>query len=544
MLEYFEKNGLTPHPEQVRVLKTIHSNWGKYDNFVVEAPPGVGKSHIALAIADYVNTAYIVTSSIQLQDQYINTNDKLAIMKGKSNYICELYPIFDVSTSICNFDKQIISNCINNSGCPYYNAVFKALDSKTILTNYAYLIYAINYGLLKNEEFSAYGSKICRDVIIMDEAHKLENNVINVANIKFFLNELEKYNIDISEYELTGDSSTDIDVVLSISNVIKNEIKKLKSEIEYFNSNTNVILSPKETKHLEAVKLKYKSLNNLLAPITLFEDTHDSVEWIFNSSVENNSAELIPLSAGNLSSIMLNTISKKFVYLSATIGDFNTFCQENGLDQRRTIFIKEDSPFPPEQSPIISIPKAKLGYKYIDKSLPTIVSCVNDILALHSDCKGIIHTPSYKVNNFIVNSNNNKETVSRLLHRDLYTDSSTKLSNADLIELHKLSTNNSVLLSPSMGEGIDLYDDLARFQIIIKLPWGSLADFRTSIKVGLTPNWYTNNMWLNILQASGRGTRHIQDYCVTYILDESFPYYYEQWKDNLPTWFKNRLHFY
>ena len=37
---------------------------------VVEAPPGVGKSHVAMALARWSGDAYLLTSQKLLQDQY------------------------------------------------------------------------------------------------------------------------------------------------------------------------------------------------------------------------------------------------------------------------------------------------------------------------------------------------------------------------------------------------------------------------------------------------------------------------------------------
>jgi Rad3-related DNA helicase len=116
-----------------------------------------------------------------------------------------------------------------------------------------------------------------------------------------------------------------------------------------------------------------------------------------------------------------------------------------------------------------------------------------------------------------------------------------KLSNEKLLNMHD-ARSDSVLVSPSMMEGVDLHDDLSSFQIILKMPWVSLGDPRTKKKSEIDPDWYTNAVWMQILQASGRSTRHIEDESVTYILDASFPYFYQKWKKNLPEWFNRRLY--
>lgn len=141
----------------------------------------------------------------------------------------------------------------------------------------------------------------------------------------------------------------------------------------------------------------------------------------------------------------------------------------------------------------------------------------------------------------------------RLLCRDMDTLSGKpsathypkKYKNGELLELHenKGAEYGSVLLSPSMMEGVDLFDDLSRFQVIIKLPWSNLGDARIKIKSQLDGSWYKNLMWVSILQASGRSTRNETDSSITYVLDKNFPYFYNEWKPQLPDWFKNRIVF-
>ena len=120
-----------------------------------------------------------------------------------------------------------------------------------------------------------------------------------------------------------------------------------------------------------------------------------------------------------------------------------------------------------------------------------------------------------------------------------------KYKNDELLDLHKHKGKQigSVLLSPSMMEGVDLPDDLSEFQVIIKLPWANLGDVRVNIKSKLDEYWYKQKMWLSVLQACGRSTRHETDQSVTYILDENFKFFYQEWRSELPKWFKDRIVF-
>jgi len=68
--------GAEPRPAQARLLETMGAAIEEGDGavgprvFMVEAPPGVGKSHLALTLARWSGDAYLLTSQKLLQDQY------------------------------------------------------------------------------------------------------------------------------------------------------------------------------------------------------------------------------------------------------------------------------------------------------------------------------------------------------------------------------------------------------------------------------------------------------------------------------------------
>ena len=107
---------------------------------------------------------------------------------------------------------------------------------------------------------------------------------------------------------------------------------------------------------------------------------------------------------------------------------------------------------------------------------------------------------------------------------------------------HK-NTENSVLISPSMSEGVDLKDDLSRFQIIIKMPFPSLESNFVKRKSILLPDWYAYQTLLTLIQSTGRSIRNENDFSVTYILDENFLWFYNKWKKFIPKYWSDALHF-
>jgi Rad3-related DNA helicase len=102
------------------------------------------------------------------------------------------------------------------------------------------------------------------------------------------------------------------------------------------------------------------------------------------------------------------------------------------------------------------------------------------------------------------------------------------ISNEYLIQQHIRIDKPTVLISPSMNTGVDLPDDLARFQIIVKMPYGTLGNKRIKEKSKIDNTWYQVDMIRNFIQSCGRGVRSEDDYCVTYVLDSSFYYCIKQ----------------
>src|SRR6266404_2137579 len=93
LLDYFPA-GYTPRPEQRRLLDDLERLLEAPEGVVlVEAPPGLGKSHIAMTLARWSGDAYLLTSQKLLQDQYERLfGAELHLVKGRDNYPCELYP--------------------------------------------------------------------------------------------------------------------------------------------------------------------------------------------------------------------------------------------------------------------------------------------------------------------------------------------------------------------------------------------------------------------------------------------------------------------
>ena len=171
-----------------------------------------------------------------------------------------------------------------------------------------------------------------------------------------------------------------------------------------------------------------------------------------------------------------------------------------------------------------------MSSKSIDATLPKIVQAVKMIMEEHKNEKGIIHCHSYKIANYL-----KKNIRSRRL---LIHDSTNR---DEMLAKHISSKGNTVLLSPSMTEGVDLKDDCSRFQILCKVPYPYLGDKLVKKRMHKWKWWYPLQTSKTIVQSVGRSIRHRDDHAVTYILDSDWDRFYSRSKKFFPEDFRKSI---
>jgi ATP-dependent DNA helicase DinG len=148
--------------------------------------------------------------------------------------------------------------------------------------------------------------------------------------------------------------------------------------------------------------------------------------------------------------------------------------------------------------------------------------------------KGLIHTHSYQVLRFLC-----AHWPAHHRHRLVFHANAGDREWA--LETHQRHQDNSVLLTPSMTEGIDLAGDLARWQVIVKVPYPFLGDPQVAARRDLDPAWYEWRTALRLVQAYGRVVRGPEDFATTYVLDANFRQWLRRVAPRLPTWFSEAI---
>jgi len=277
-----------------------------------------------------------------------------------------------------------------------------------------------------------------------------------------------------------------------------------------------------------------ESLETALARVRFFVDAEDR-EWIVRYPAEPLATlELVPLSVASMAGELLSEAADLIVLSSAFLGHRQALAECLGLDESRLRSFASDSPFPLDQRRVEYRPVGALSKATLARLEPALFAEVAAILAEHPREKGLIHAPSYAAGRRLVAHLAASEPM--LSRRLIWVESTEAKTRA--LELHRASPMPTVLVSPSLREGVDLPDDFLRFQIVTKMPYPDLGDPWTAARQARDPRWYALETAKALVQAYGRSCRHAGDHGVTYVLDGQFSRFMLRYRPLLPAWFR------
>lgn len=216
--------------------------------------------------------------------------------------------------------------------------------------------------------------------------------------------------------------------------------------------------------------------------------------------------------------------------MSGTILDKNLFCQLNGLDVSKAVYYSIPSPFAKKNRPIYYMPIGKMSFKSKEETFRKYIPYINKLLDKYKEQKGIIHTNSFELANWIQSSIKNPRLI--------FHDSSNK---DEMLRLHMDSEEPTVIVSPSMDTGVSFDNDSARFQIIAKIPYPSLASQKNKLRQKNNPDWYSWKTVSGLIQMTGRPVRSEMDYADTIIIDGGFGDVIKHSSQFLPDWIQEAI---
>jgi Rad3-related DNA helicase len=497
---------------------------------ILELGTGVGKSATGITIARYMemhgNTikndagdpltgAYIVTTQKILQEQYLKdfgtqtSKNLVKSIKSSNNYTCSFY-----SDQSCAESKRILTKLgkqLNGTEfqkhckqqCKYSIEKQEFIDSPLAVTNFPYLLAESTYS----------GKLETRGMLVVDEAHNIETELGKFIEVTFS----EKFSKDILKCKPPKSESQSA-IFEWIRTSYRKSAKKYISDIE-----KSLVKLSGDVEGYGMFSKQHEMLEKHLSKLDQFIESYKPDNWAMNIVVpafENKKAgkkyEFKPIDISQYSNDYFFKLGGRVLLMSATIVDKDIFCQSIGLKSDDVSYLSIPSPFPVKNRPIHFLSVGSMSKNNIDFTLPKIAEVIRMLLEKHAKEKGIIHCTNYKVAKYI------QENV--LNDRLMIHDS---LNREEVLKKHLQSVEPTVLLSPSMTEGVDLYDDLSRFQIICKIPFPYLGDLVVKKRMEKNKFWYPYMTAKSVIQSLGRSIRNESDYAVSYILDTDWERFYK-----------------
>jgi len=535
----------TPRDEQEDALNFItnhHSNSPSTKYYLMNMPVGIGKSHLAVMISDWYTSKVdknakvdIITSGKILQDQYDVTYESIKNLKGKENYSCKSY-----STSCANGKEFNRLNKTTCDFCPYDDAKNGYMGGKVSLTNFhLYLTYAIyNQKMMEQRE---------SNVLIVDECHEFDDVMSDFISIKITESLIKRLKFT-NEYQIvkalskvkTAEEyvgflryfSNEIKVTISSMDSSMVENRDISSDKRDLKINKIVGGTNSDVKIMQIIS----DLKQYMQKIDVFLEEYESNpdNWVLESNYNEKSKQkelsLEPIWAYDYLDKYVWSNYDLVILMSGTILDKELFSELNGLDSEKSVYYSLESPFPIENRKIFYMPVGKMSYTKKAETFKDYVPYFHKILKKYEMNKGIVHTNSFELSEWIKRDVENSRLV--------FHDSSTR---DEMLKFHMGSKDPLVFVSPSVGTGVSFDHEKSRFQIIAKIPYPSLASQKNKLRQKNNPEWYSWKTVSGIIQMCGRSVRSKTDYADTIILDGSFSDIIRFSSKYFPQWFLSSI---
>ena len=504
ILQYFPYH--TPRSGQIESVTNLIEAMESYDYCILDAGTGFGKSAVARTILDYYacekyNDSYLLTSTKMLQEQYYEEcknnphNVDYKVGKGRGNFLCREYQtLVNCNQGACQEDTTENYHCRygmvgndprNNGGCYYWSQKSDAIKSDVAIMNYDVLLsdYPNHYKY--------------RDLMILDEAHNIDNKVMQRVGLTLNRQRLKK----LVDFNISADDFNNKDInywLLVLENLEESLMEHILNDYKYNHTK----------REMDQIKRLKDNISKRIKEIKF-----DPSFWFVNPMFIEDKVIIKPLDVRGYVKPLLLDNGGKHLFMSGSIINKSNFVKYLGLDDDEVYYYHADSSFDMKtHNPIIQKYCGSLTYKQKEKTLPKTYDVIRNILRTHDGEKGIIHCNSREFRDKIIK---NVKT-----NRFLTYDSS--LEKDDLLDYFKESKYDHVIVAYSLEEGVDLPYENISFQVLFKTPYPYLGDPQIKARKDADNEWYITETIRKIVQTHGRGMRAEDDCCKNYVLDSSF----------------------
>jgi Rad3-related DNA helicase len=521
---------------------------------IIEGPTGAGKSAIGMTIASMANSAFYLTTQKILQTQIMKDFGERGVidLKGRNAYKCNYWETFleikpDKDKALKEMDRLAKINptlhatmadpnltcdrgvckqhnrqssckecfppgmqrgpqAYSLSTCPYWRRLGDAIAAQTCLMNFNSFLFQTAIG----------GRFTPRQMMVVDECHNAETQLMDFVSFSITDKAFTKFKINIPEFETVNQYVAyfqEIDLLGKIEAQAQAAAYELDTRAEE-----------------EWTRMLFQFDNF----IKTSADGNWVPEWEDNKTFRR--VTLKPIFVHEHAEKYLFQYGERLLFMSATILMPRVIYESLGINKDDVFAYRMKSRFPAKNRPIYFDPVGSMNYKHKNETLPLLIQKIETICDKYPGQRGIIHTHSFEIAKTLIERC--KKTVSqRFIFQENYK------SKEEMLAEHA-KYKHSVIVAPAMHEGLDLKDDLSRFQIICKVPYPSFVNNKQlQIRMEMSQSYYDWLTALKLVQSYGRSIRSASDYADTYILDTEFKRFLQKTKSNklLPDWFREAV---
>ena len=532
-------------PGQKECIEAILNAYNDGKKFVIlEAPTGSGKSVIGMTVARFFKNSYYLTIQKILQDQLMRdfASEETRVLKGRNAYKCDFWdrwaikhkdnpgmmklmrkaakdpilgatvdnPDINCSSGVCLIKdgKGKCAPCfpagyenIEKSLCPYWQALWKGMLSKTCIMNFHSFLYQTQVA----NRFKT------RDLMIIDEAHNTEPQLMDFVCLTITDRKFKKQGIEFPNFDNAEKYATFFE-----ENMLAEKIQDIVRIANYTRN------------FREADEWK-----KILTQYGIFIESVSSGDWIPKCEDMRGYTKITlkPIFVDKHANKYLFSFGEKILMMSATILMPKVIYDSLGIDPSNAFAYRMKNRFPQKNRPIYFQPSGSMSYKNKESTLPILLKDVETIANNFKGKRGIIHTHNFAICEYIL-LNCSDNLKKRILYQKNFK------TKDEMLKEHARRTD-SVIIAPAMHEGLDLKDDLGRFQIICKVPYPSFQDNeQLKMRMQMSDDYYGWLTALKLVQSYGRSIRSEDDWADTFILDSDFESFQRRNYKMLPKWFK------
>jgi Rad3-related DNA helicase len=349
------------------------------------------------------------------------------------------------------------------------------------------------------EDLKQYGDKFKYNSI-----KQLYKEIIDIVN-----------NYETSSVFNFDDYKNVVDKISSLNSLIGRVVETLDEKIKATNDE-------KLLEHLLKISNVFRSIGKANSIVS------SGARYFVVCETEKDKVVLKPVFPNDVVDQFIYDKGEIYLHMSATICGYKEYIEQMNIDPNDCVYINVDNPIPLENRKVFYCPTIKMSGKMDDEKVTATANFIDDIIDnYHSGDNGIVHTVSFSL-------------AEAIKEKSRYSDRMYVLAGKErdkILNLLKQKEKGYIILSPSVEEGFDFKNDMARWQVIAKVPYGFMGDAVIKLINEYFPNVYFRNAVLRIVQAAGRSTRGVNDYSNVYITDSSFESLFNNNRQLFPEYF-------